>query len=126
MKVQELNSYLVLFNKDKILLLRRKTGFWEFPGGGLEWGEEPQRAAVRETQEETGLAAENVEFFTITSATYRKGDDEKHSVYIIYKGNANGTDVKLTDEHEEYRWVTPYEAKYMQLALNCEGVPELL
>lgn len=126
MKIQELNTYLVLFNGDKVLLLRRKNGYWEFPGGGVDWGEDPQQSAIRESREETGLTAENVSFFTITSATYKKGEDDKHSVYLVYKGTAKGNDVVLSGEHDEYRWVTPYEAKYMALALNCEGVPELL
>jgi len=126
LKIQELNSYLVLFNNDRILLLKRKEGFWEFPGGGVEWGEDPQKTAVRETSEETGITPEHVDFFTITSATYKKGENDKHSVYIVFKGNAKSNKVQLTGEHTEYRWVTPYEAKYMQLGLNCEGVPALL
>jgi mutator protein MutT len=32
------------------------AGFWEFPGGKLRPGEDPQQAAVRECLEETGLA----------------------------------------------------------------------
>ena len=46
----------------RILIARRPpgrdfAGLWEFPGGGIEPGESPQAAAVRELIEETGLAA---------------------------------------------------------------------
>lgn len=34
------------------------AGLWEFPGGKIEPGELPEAAAVRECQEETGLAVE--------------------------------------------------------------------
>jgi 8-oxo-dGTP diphosphatase len=122
LKIQEINSYLVLFNEDRLLLLRRESGFWEFPGGGVDWGEEPQQAAVRETKEETGLSAENIKFVTVTSATYKKGEDEKHSVYLVYRGETKGSDVVLSGEHKESRWLTPMEAKFMKLALNAEAV----
>lgn len=126
MKIQEINAYLVLFHDDKILLLKRPNGFWEFPGGGLDWGEEPQSCALRETFEETGLRAENPSFLTVTSATYKKDGNDKHSVYIVYRGTAKGNEVKLTGEHTEFRWLTVTEAKYMKMALNAEPVLGLL
>jgi 8-oxo-dGTP diphosphatase len=126
MKIQELNSYLVLFNKDRVLVVKRENDLWEFPGGGVDWGEDPQRAAIRETKEETGLDATNVRMVTITSATYEKGEDEKHSVYVVYKGETDSEEVKLSGEHTEYRWLNLTEARFMKLALNAEGVLELL
>ena len=127
MKIQELNSYVVLFNKDKILVLKRKNGIWEFPGGGVEWGEDPQKAAARETKEETGLSAHNLSFLTVTSATYEKDGNEKHSIYVVYKGNTDTDNVQLTEEHSEYRWLNLTELKFMKgFGLNAEGVFDYL
>ena len=43
----------------KTLMIRRKERegklLWAFPGGGIEAGETPEQAAVRETAEEVGL-----------------------------------------------------------------------
>jgi 8-oxo-dGTP pyrophosphatase MutT (NUDIX family) len=40
----------------KIALVRSKTdGFYKFPGGGIEPGEDRLNALIRETREETGL-----------------------------------------------------------------------
>lgn len=39
----------------KILMVRKKNGKWNFPGGKLESGESPLQAAEREFKEETNL-----------------------------------------------------------------------
>lgn len=126
MKIQEINAYLVLFNKDRLLIVKRGNDLWEFPGGGVEWGEDPQKAAIRETKEETGLDASNVRMVTVTSATYEKEGNEKHSVYVVYRGETDSDEVKLSGEHKEHRWLTLTEARFMKMALNAEGVLELL
>jgi 8-oxo-dGTP pyrophosphatase MutT (NUDIX family) len=49
---------IVLIENNALLLMHRlKSGreFYSFPGGGIEEGETPENAAVRETKEETGL-----------------------------------------------------------------------
>ena len=126
-KIQELNAYLVPMHNGKVLLLRRRhTDFWEFPGGGVDWGEEPSYSAKRELKEETGLDVSSVSFVGITSATYEKEGKEKHSVYLVYKGDVDSEGFSLGLEHEEGRWVSLDEAKFMKLGLNCEDVPGML
>ena len=50
---------VVVDNKDQVLLVKRsvepKKGFWCLPGGFMELGETPEKAALRELKEETGL-----------------------------------------------------------------------
>lgn len=41
--------------------LSHHPGQIAFPGGGIDPGETPERAAVRETEEETGIAAANID-----------------------------------------------------------------
>ncbi len=122
MKIQELNSYLVVFKDDRVLLLKRHNGLWEFPGGGVEWGEDPIKTATRETKEETGLDVYDLKYVTVTSATYEKDGNDKHSVYVVYKAKTDSEDVVLSGEHTEYRWLTVMEARYLKFALNAEDV----
>lgn len=47
--------------KDKVLLIKRRDiPVWVLPGGGIDEGETPEEAAVREAKEETGLEVEIV------------------------------------------------------------------
>ncbi len=127
MRIQEINIYVVLNYENKILLLKRKDGFWEFPGGGIEWGESPEDASKREAKEETGIVPEDpMKLIGITSATYTKEGHEKHSIYIVYSANCGTDKVTLSKEHEEYRWLTKLEAGFMKLGFNAEPVINML
>jgi len=41
--------------RDKFLIVQEENGLWELPGGGLDWGENPQNGLRREIKEEMGL-----------------------------------------------------------------------
>ena len=51
---------VVIDNKERVLLVKRnvapKQGFWCLPGGFMELNETPEKAALRELEEETALA----------------------------------------------------------------------
>jgi mutator protein MutT len=49
------------------------AGLWEFPGGKVRLGETPERAAVRECLEETGLEIEVVGSYGVTAHSYPHG-----------------------------------------------------
>jgi len=127
LKIQELNVYIVVRNDDRVLVLRRKDGFWEFPGGGVDWGEDPEQAAKRELREETKIIP-NAPFSLIgvTSAVYKKGEDDKHSVYLVYETRTEKTDVFLSGEHTEYRWLNKMEASFLKYGLNAEPIIHMI
>lgn len=127
LKVQELNVYAVVKNGDRFLVLRRKDGFWEFPGGGVDWGEDPEKAAKRETLEETGISIDGpLELLGITSAVYEKEGNEKHSVYLVYLANTDKEDVRISGEHQEYRWLNKMEAGFLKYGLNAEPIMDMI
>lgn len=53
----EVSAGGVVFNSDKILLLRKESGGWVLPKGHIEEGESISDTALREVKEESGVDA---------------------------------------------------------------------
>ena len=56
-EITEITAGGIVFNGDKVLVLRNWKGVWVFPKGHVELGESREEAALREVFEETGLHA---------------------------------------------------------------------
>ena len=61
------NAGLAVFSDKGLVFVGRRAGSrgafqWQMPQGGIDAGENPLDGAYRELEEETGLAAKNVEF----------------------------------------------------------------
>ena len=72
---------------DRVLVARRAPdrhlgGFWEFPGGKIAPGEEPDAAARRELEEETGLVAGTIEPLLVLVHEYPETAIRFH-VYLV-------------------------------------------
>ena len=58
-------AIIIPFLGEKIVLCSNRWRGWEFPGGGIEWGEAVHRAAVRELREETGAESSELIFVKV-------------------------------------------------------------
>jgi len=72
---------------DHILLIRKKTGmgagFWNGVGGKLRKGEQPHRAAVRETIEEIGIRPENPVYLGVNEFYFGKKAEPEWVVHVF-------------------------------------------
>lgn len=70
----------------KILLGKRigshAGGTWAFPGGHLEYGEDPVDCCRREVEEETGLKIGNAEFWCYTNDLYP--EEGRHYITLVF------------------------------------------
>jgi 8-oxo-dGTP pyrophosphatase MutT (NUDIX family) len=74
---RKLSCGIVILNDEAELLLCHVTGHdhWDLPKGGPAPGESPRATALRETQEETGLALHEVPLLDLGRLDYRPRKD---------------------------------------------------
>ncbi|WP_235736316.1 NUDIX hydrolase [Nocardioides alcanivorans] len=99
-KRQRVAAYAVIIRDDEILLSRlapriSRSPLWTLPGGGLDHGEDPRTAVLREIEEETGLEAEIGDEARVYSMHNPKagpaepgrgGRSDYHALRIVYEG----------------------------------------
>lgn len=62
-KIETFGVRTMILKDNKILLIKHRYGkFWIMPGGGINKGEKPEDAAIRETKEEVGIIVEKIDF----------------------------------------------------------------
>jgi len=118
----ELNVYAIVERSGRYLVMRRKNGIWEFPGGGIDAGEGPERAAERETREETGLRVKARELLCTTSAVFGR----KYALYLVFSTSLKGGDAKISGEHSEMRWVSRKGLEGLALGYNARPVLDII
>ena len=94
---------------------------WQMPQGGIDEGEKPRQAAVRELWEETGVTADLIEFMGKTDdwVTYElppellgrvwggkyRGQRQK---WLLYRFTGRDDQVNIASEHPEFsswKWI---------------------
>jgi 8-oxo-dGTP diphosphatase len=96
-RLQRVAAYGLVRRDDTVLLTRVSprgfhTGLWSLPGGGIDHGERPRDAVVREVREETGLECTVGEVVTVDDERIRGTapsgrDEELHAIGLVFEAS---------------------------------------
>lgn len=106
---QEKSCGCIVFDGDKILLVKQTQGHWGIPKGHVEQNETEQETAIREVKEETNIDVEIEGEGRYTENYVTDKGVQKEVVYFIAKkvgGNLEAQEAEI----KEIEWLNPKEA----------------
>lgn len=122
---QRLAAYAVVRDDaGRVLLARQPDGRrgwsrWLLPGGGVEPGEHPEEAVLREVVEETGLHVQVEGLLCVLSDVSLVGRRHRrlHNVRLVYRVTSGGTPGRPFGESEgQARWCSPEEIRQLDVS----------
>ena len=116
---------------DRLLLVHVARGLdagrWTMPGGGIEWGEHPDAAVLRELEEETGISeVRQVQVAAIYTHTYARTAQRPyppfHHIGIVYEAIPERFDLRFEEDGSTDRceWFTGTQARELPLVPLAE------
>ena len=125
-RTQRPAAYAVLRDGDDVLLtrLRDSGGMWTLPGGGIDHGENPLVALVREVYEETGLELTPGRLVAVSSKHFTGHApngrlEDFHGIRLVYDGSVPPGEPRVTEvggSTEAVAWVPLRDVGGLRLA----------
>jgi len=121
-------AYGILVHDESVLLVRSssaqiKPPLWWLPGGGIDFGESPEEALLREFREETGLSVKDPALFDVASDVRRRPNGDRiHTVRILYIVDLDGGELRdeMTGTTNQAQWFKLYELSDVNVAEYAE------
>ena len=95
----------IIFDGDKVLVVKQRSCIYGFPKGHVEEGETEIMTAIRETKEEVGLDVYVDPNLRFTINYLVKEDKLKEVVYFVSFLKNNNDVIIQEEEIESYMWV---------------------
>jgi 8-oxo-dGTP diphosphatase len=105
---------LILDEQQRFLLFLEENGIWELPGGGLDFGEDPQACLKRELKEEAGL---DVTYVGTHPAYFVTGLNSKGQwrAAVLYETRVNDLQFTTSDECTAIKYFTKETAQHVPI-----------
>lgn len=108
----------ICVDRGRLLLIKRGVepgvGLWSYPSGYVEFGEDLEAAAKRETREETGLEVELEGLHGLYSGVRPRA----HVVIVLYRARVAGGELRPGDDALDGRFYPPDEIPWNELAFR--------
>lgn len=107
----------IIYNEENQFLMALKkagknlAGYWEFPGGKIEDGEDGLVAIEREIKEELNLTIKDVQYFF----EYQYQENDQTIDITFFRALIKGGNMFLTD-HDEIVWMNGIETNNYKIA----------
>jgi len=116
------SANVIVVNKQGEILMIRRTdnNNWAVPGGGMDLGESITHAAVRETQEETGITCEITGLVGIYTnprhvIRYTSNGEVRQEFSIVFTARPVDGELRPSSESSEPQWVSAAAIPDMQM-----------
>lgn len=105
-----------IMNDNKLLLVHNPLKGWETPGGIINEGESVIEALKREIKEEVNLDVDVLKLSSVMSVVntqkgYNGVEEIKPLIVFDFVCSTNQKEIVLSEEHDDYLWVSIEEAK---------------
>lgn len=134
---------MMVINKDGLVFVAQRRDIrldaWQMPQGGIDEGESPHQAAIRELYEEIGT--DKVELLAEASDWYHydlpeelqhkmwngqfRGQTQKWFLFR-FLGQDTDIDLSITDEFIDWKWVEPHELKKLVVPFKIEVYTQVM
>ena len=96
--------------RSKFLIMQEDNGWWDLPGGGLDWGTSPHKDIAREIQEEMSIEVANVSerpsyFYTNSKPSKVNPERSIWYAYVVYETQLKSLDFSPSDECTAIKFV---------------------
>lgn len=110
---------IVIEKNGKVVLIERGRppfkGKFAFPGGFIDWGERPEKAAIREAREETGLKVKLIDILGYYSV---ENDPRGHIVTTAFVAKPVSGKLLANDDAKKAFWINPRKVIKSQIVKN--------
>lgn len=110
--------------RKKFVIILEDNGWWELPGGGLDWGEAPETCLKREIQEEMGLTVTDISSFP-SYYLIGKNMKGKWTMNLVFEIQVKNLDFVPSEECRELRFVSSEEVRSLNAFRTVKDFAEL-
>ena len=116
----------------KVLLIhepKQRSGWWEMPGGGLDFGEDIKLGLRRELEEEMGLKITKISHSPVYAWTHRyeklRNLDWFYSLVLAYRVEFDNLDFVSTKECDRLEFFTKEQLQNIELSGQANELKDI-